>query len=324
MRSRDESGFSLIELLTAMTITLVVLSATLLTYNTFLTNDARARKLDESQDKVRLAVDRVARQLRNLATPTDAGSSIDLASSYDFMFLTSDPVKRRVRYCLEPSAGGTNEKLWFQAASGVGDPTPAMTSACPGSGWDQRSLISDRVVNRIGAADRPVFSFGCSKRTPAGQSCTSSSSLYPRVLSARVDVYVDVNAADKPPAATRLSSAVYLRNQNEPPVASWVQPPSILSSRTLLFNGSASDDPEGRTLLYQWFKGTDEPLPPAACKRELTPAERTLMEATLMGEGVTLTYKFPTDDGSSQPVRLRVTDAGCLTSETASYTVSIP
>jgi prepilin-type N-terminal cleavage/methylation domain-containing protein len=316
-RARSDHGFTLIEVMIAMVLSLVILGATLATWNAFLNNDARARKADESLDIARKAVDRVANQMRNLANPTAAGSWIDLAGTYDLVFLTSDPVKRRVRYCLASSPGGANDTLWFQSASSSAALTAGMTAGCPSSGWTTQQVVAEHVVNRIGGAGRGVFRYGCSTRTPVGQSCTSSSALYPRVLSTRVELFVDVNSAARTPAEARLSSGVYLRNQNEPPTAA-IAPPATIAPRTVRLNGAASDDPEGRTLTYQWFKGTGT-LPTPTCATPAGPAEQGTI-----GEGVTLSYRFAPEDTGTQQIRLRVIDAGCLTAVAGPIAVSIP
>lgn len=114
-----------------------------------------------------------------------------------------------------------------------------------------------------------------------------------------------------------MSSAVYLRNQNEPPTAT-IAPPSTVAPRTVLFNGAASDDPEGRTLIYQWFKGNGT-LPAPTCASPPGPADQGTI-----GEGVTLSYRFPPEDTGTQHIRLRVIDAGCLTAVAGPISVTIP
>ncbi len=321
MRLRDEDGFTMVELLTAMAMSLVVLSATLVTFNTFLTNDATARQVNDAQDQARNAVDRVARQLRNLANPTgEESTTIDVAGGYDLVFQTSDPAKRRVRYCLAPAPGGAGERLWFQTTTATTSLTTAMTATCPGSGWASESSVAEHLVNRIAGADRRVFTYGCSNATPPGQSCTASSAVYEQVLSARVDLHLDVNGAERRPAATRLATAVYLRNQNERPTAAFTN--TALAPLTLLFNGSGSQDPEGRTLRYQWFKGTAAlpALPPPCGAGPDTP--NTSATDPFLGEGVTLTHRFP--GAGREEIRLRVIDPGCRNAVAGPVAVIIP
>jgi hypothetical protein len=86
-----------------------------------------------------------------------------------------------------------------------------------------------------------------------------------------------------------------------------------------VLNASASDDPEGRTLKYYWYKGTG--TPPTAPGDPCLPA--TTGTATFLGEGVTFTYKFPDSDGASQTIQLVVKDPGCL-SDDQDQVVTIP
>lgn len=315
MRPRNEDGLAVMELLVAMTVSIMLLGATLTAFNVFLSHSSTLVKTDEALSKTRLGVDRVARQLRNLANPTTSGSSIDLAHAYDFVFQTSDPVKRRVRYCLASSSGGTHDVLWFQSASTAAAMTTVMTASCPGSGWSTQSVVADHVVNRVGAADRHVFTYGCSAPLAAWQWCSWLSVFYPRIKSARLDLYLDVNSTGTLPNAVRMSTAVHLRNQNEPPTAA-VAPPSTAGARTVLLNGSASTDPEGRTMEFQWFKGSAT-LPAPVCAGG--PAAQGAI-----GQGVTLTHTFPATDASPQQIRLRVIDPGCLYAVATLTSVTIP
>jgi hypothetical protein len=57
---------------------------------------------------------------------------------------------------------------------------------------------------------------------------------------------------------TRLGSGVTLRNQNRVPVA---RLDVALSGQKLVLNGSASEDPEGMPLTYQWYVDPPTPLP---------------------------------------------------------------
>jgi type II secretory pathway pseudopilin PulG len=309
MRLCDEGGFTIMELLIAMTISLLLLDATLTTFNVFLNTSSRLVTTDETMSKTRLGIDRVARQLRNLANPTASGSSIDRALPYDFVFQTSDPTKRRVRYCLASSPGGSNDVIWFQSTSAAGELTPDMTGNCPGTGWSTTSVDTDGIVNRLDGVGRHVFSFGCSRTTPAAQDCTASSSLYQHIVSVRVDLFVDVKGTGDTFDALRMSTGVFLRNQNEPPSAV-IAAPTIAGPRTVTLNGSASSDPEGRTLQFQWYAGSAT-LPAPVC------AGGPVDQLTI-GQGMTLTHTFDPAAPSPQQIRLRVIDAGCL------YAVSLP
>jgi hypothetical protein len=105
---------------------------------------------------------------------------------------------------------------------------------------------------------------------------------------------------------------VYLRNQNQAPLARFDSSVNTNTSRAVYLNASRTTDYEGRTLAYYWFKGTrpadtdiqcDEPLPSGT-------TVQTLWGAVLIGTGITLSYKFPTGDTSPQQITLVACDPG--------------
>ena len=117
MSARREDGFSLVELLLAMTLSLLLLGATLAVFATAERGHRDNQRQNEAQDQVRFATDSLARRLRNLASPTDAGATpqqpIERATSNDLIFRTvnsagsANPVTnpqnlQRYRYCLGP------------------------------------------------------------------------------------------------------------------------------------------------------------------------------------------------------------------------------
>jgi prepilin-type N-terminal cleavage/methylation domain-containing protein len=69
-RLRDNAGFTLIETLVAMVVSLAVFGATLSALDVF-QNDNRLDQLhNEAQDSARTAIDALARELRNGAAPS--------------------------------------------------------------------------------------------------------------------------------------------------------------------------------------------------------------------------------------------------------------
>jgi hypothetical protein len=143
--------------------------------------------------------------------------------------------------------------------------------------------------------------------------CPATSSELSRITTVTIDLWIDEDSARKP-GASRMTSAVFLRNQNEPPVAALSSRP--LTSRQVILNASASVDPEGRTLEFLWFRA---PAPSFTCDAG-PPA------ALLLWQGITLTYSFPAADGPAGtqiPIELVVCDAGSLQSRATSL-VSIP
>ena len=312
----SESGWTLIELLVAMTLMVVVLSATLTSFDGFTSRSATAQTQSDIVENARSSIEILARQLRNLASAKPQAGipssfyALDYWTKYDIVFKSADPNRRRVRYCLDSS--GT---LWQQleAVPGAGAPDPSLTTAmvatCPvapsATGWNTKVTVASSVVNRRGGQDRPLFTYD--QPAPAGLSVppTSNSdfdtweSAGVKIQLIRSNLWIDANAANKAPAESNISTAVYLRNQNQKPSASFTGQAG--GNHQVTLNGSGSTDPEGRTLQYAWYLGASYP----GC-----PAGNGGAGYTLMGIGVILTYAFP--DSSDQKVTLEVTDPGGL------------
>lgn len=312
MSARDESGFTLIELLVAMGLMLVIMTATLTSFDRFTANASRNQKLNDAQETARRAVDGVARQLRNLANPTAQGSTIDTAAAYDLIFQTSDPSRKWVRYCLNTTGAGASASGVLYKGTTTDALTATMRGACPGTGtgW-VTSAVAQNVSNQYGSADRPVFSYSCPTASTAG---TCSGSDYSQITIARTSLFVNTDPT-LGPAELPVASSVYLRNQNEPPTASFTW--ARQTTGQYLLNASGSADPEGRTLRYYWFVGAGTPgtAPPDVC------GPITTGTPAYIGEGVTLSYKFPAGTSSPQTITLVVKDPGCLS---ATSTQGVP
>jgi len=127
-----------------------------------------------------------------------------------------------------------------------------------------------------------------------------------------VNAVLDIDQNIKlPPRSRRVASAVYLRNQNEPPTAKFSYRTNPMTHQVLL-NGSESSDPEGRTLRYFWFKGT----PPAFTCDSPPPITATLSRQA------TYTHTFKTGD-TALVVSLVVCDPGDLQAISQPTTQSI-
>jgi type II secretory pathway pseudopilin PulG len=301
---RQEDGFTLIELLLAATLMIVVLGATLTSLEGFWKTNKSNVDQNDAQDIARTAIDRLAQQLRNLALPTPTSpNSIDKASSYDLVFKTAEPTRRRVRYCLKTTAPETpgNGKLYMQTQGGSGagtaDPAVPSTDVCPGptgsGGWATATVVADHVVNRVNDKDRPVFYFN------------APTSGLAKITLLRSDLIIDVDT-DHRPLESRISTGVYLRNQNQVPTASFSVASGGTGTRSFILNGSASADPQGRTLFYSWFSGANPNLADTNCSLNLA--------VGCIGRGVTLDYTSPDAAGDgTQTFTLLVRDPGGLT-----------
>ncbi len=261
---RDQRGFTLIELLVSMGLSLVVMGAVVTIITVFL-NDSRYDGLrDQAQTDSKVIVDRMSRELRSAASPS-AGSSglLQKAGSYDILFQTVNPNgppasgnaanQQWVRYCLDSSGSPTaGETLWRQTSSSISS-TPDTTN-CPSTSnaWAQKSNgnpccveLSD-VTNEIGGdTTRPLFTYG-----PTGYTSTS------QIREVQVNVVTDLNPGHLPGPSPQLTSGIYLRNENSPPVIpdfTVTSSGSGTSTRNVTLDGTQAYDPNGQTLQYQWY-----------------------------------------------------------------------
>jgi len=318
VRLADERGFTLVELLVGMVLSTMLLLATLSTVDNMARGEHANNARNDSVELARNALDVQARQLRNLAKRVSS-PVIDTLAPYDLIFQTSDPNRTWVRYCLDTTtapASTARGRLWTGelavANSTVASPVTApMRTGCPGTGWSTTNVVADYVTNRRGGQDRPLFEYTCS----SGTGCLASSAAYDQVVDISAQTLIDTTPGTGA-AELRVLSGVYLRNQNQAPVASLASTPSS-TSRTIVLNGSGSTDFEGRTLNYYWFKTA---LPAEAaidCARPAvtgTATPRTLWGAAgFLGEGITINHTFPASDGAANtnvPFGLVVCDPG--------------
>jgi type II secretory pathway pseudopilin PulG len=312
---RRDDGFTMIELLLVCVMSLVIFGATTAAWTSIYRSNRVVEKQQENAEAARGALDRAARQLRNLANPTvNAITTIDRATDYDFIFQTSDPSKTWVRYCLETDALG-DATLWESENEGAITSTPDMRGSCPGAGWLHQTSVVTGVTNQVGGIDRNVFTYECSVSAPA--TCPASETEYPRITNVGINLWVDADRADQA-SELNVATSVFLRNQNEGPTSAISDPPSTLGLEKVLLNGSGSSDPEGRTLDYFWFEDT---APTAA---ELAATACTATPPGVDWQGVTFSKKFDVGtSGQNRTFHLLVRDPGCLT-DMSSITFEIP
>lgn len=318
-RARSTHGFTLIEVMLVMTISLVVFGATLTAFTNLTRANRQAELQRDNLDEARLAMERGARQLRNLANPNPAQTTtIGRADDLDFIFQTSDPAKTWVRYCLQTTNGATPEsaRLW-QSESTALNLSTGMQGTCPGTGWDRQQIAAEHITNQASGADRNVFAFSCSSGQPA--TCPASAADYSKITSVGFELYLDRDRADGV-REQRVATAVFLRNQNELPIAQIKEPVDRTGPRRVVLNGTGSSDPEGRTLQYFWFKSA---APPAA---EL--ADCTKAPPSAAWEGAVFNHEFPAADGptgtTTKSFWLAVRDPGCLSAVAGPVEVTIP
>jgi len=281
-RLRNDSGVTLVEVLLASVISLVVLGATLTVFGGLLRQRENIERQSEVETQARRGSDRLARQLRNLASPADIitnvpastqPKSVDRNLPFDLIFKDIDDVRpagslnsanvRRVRYCLQtsgavPGAGFSAAPdrgvLWLQTQTWTTALPPAVPAAteCPGAGWSTQRIVADHVTNAAASPVRPVFRYS----GDAGLVTDTSDEARETISRVEETLIVDADPARRP-AAAQLTSSVLLRNQNRAPIARFtytlLNPLLSPTSCSVQLNGSASEDPESKPLEYQWY-----------------------------------------------------------------------
>ena len=255
--ARAHDGFTAVELVVAMTLGVGLFVATLTVLDVF-QNDSRFNLLrNETQDNARVAVDRLARELRNVSAPSvkEAGA-LEQAKRYSLTFQTinSTPAAKgelegnvtdamRVRYCLD-NTNPSDEILWRETMHWKTELPPALptSTACPDLNvfdWDHAEELVTHVTNRIGGQTRPLFVYG-----PAGASLTS------QITAVEPTIYSDLNPGGRP-GERLIGTTIYLRNQNRTPVAAFTA--TELGPQRVYLDASESADPNGLALSYRWW-----------------------------------------------------------------------
>jgi type II secretory pathway component PulJ len=301
--AREESGLMLIELLLAAALMTVVLGATLVSLTTFERTSRINELQNDNQEDIRAAVDQLSRELRNHAVATQAApQGIVKLTDYDLVFQTvgatkpagsaNDPNLQRVRYCLDTS-NLRNEKIWVQDQTWTTATPPAVpsTTQCPDPAWGSQRFVADKITSRFDSS---------APNTPRSRAIfTPNSAILTKITRIDITLFLDTTPGGGPvnaPDETRIDSGIFLRNQNEAPVASFTY--TVTGSRHIVLNASASSDPENQSLTYTWKDGS----------------------TTIDGTGQTVDY--PTTSGSHS-ITLTVKDPGGLSTD-STQTVTVP
>jgi prepilin-type N-terminal cleavage/methylation domain-containing protein len=307
---RREHGFTLVELMIAMTLMLVVVGTTLTAFGQFQTINERTQSQNDSQDKARATLDQMARDLRNAgAVATDDSQAFATATATDVAFQTVDPTGGStgnvrhvewVRYCLDTSTP-SNELVWRQVLTWAGAVTPRAPfgSVCPDTSSGTRTVVRDHVVN-YNSGSAPLFSY-----FPTPASSPPSSSDLSRIARISVDMFVNYDSRrDSHP--TELQTGVYLRNVAQAPSAAFTADTGS-GAGSVYLNASSSSDPAGLPLTYLWC--------------DTTAGGGCSTTSNGIGQSETLQYSQPS--GTTHTITLLVTNSAGAT-DTTSKQVTIP
>ena len=237
-RLRGERGFMLMDVAVSMSLLVVLFTGTLVAFNAWEKEHRANQVQNEAQDKTRVAIDTLARDLRNnwieQADPFDL-----VAQQVNGALPATGNVRRRerVRYCLNTQSpeGG---RLYRQVQTWTEPPTPAMapTDQCPATGWNTTTVVVQHVTNREGAT-RPIFHY--------------DTTVAEDVKEIRAELFVDAEP-DRAPGESKLLSGVFLRNRNRAPDATFTWAATAGRPGYVLLNGSFSHDDDGDHLTYVW------------------------------------------------------------------------
>ena len=279
----------LIELLLAAALMTVVLGATLVSLTTFERTSRINELQNDNQEDIRAAVDQLSRELRNHAVATQAApQGIVKLTDYDLVFQTVGATKpagsandmnlQRVRYCLDTS-NLRNEKIWVQDQTWTTATPPAVpsTTQCPDPAWGSQRFVADKITSRFDSS---------APNTPRSRAIfTANSAILTKITRVDITLFLDTTRGGGPvnaPDETRIDSGIFLRNQNEAPVASFTY--TVTGSRHIVLNASASSDPENQSLTYTWKDGSTT----------IDGTGQTVDYATTAGShSITLTVKDP-------------------------------
>jgi type II secretory pathway pseudopilin PulG len=284
---RREDGMTLVEVLLVSVLMLIVMGSTLTAFNTFERNARNNQNLNEAQDQTRRALDLMARDLRNLASPTPLlPLAVDVKDPQDLIFQSEGKTKpagslnaqntTRVRFCLNT----TSKILFRQIQTWTTAVAPAIPSSdCGADGtWNSTMAVSTDVVNDT----RPVFTYNSVDND--------------KVTEVSAQIFVDTTP-NRLPAEVDLQTSVFLRNQNRAPTAAFSA--VSMPGGAIFLNASESTDPEEKALSFEWWDAS------------LSPEQK-------VGEGIVFTYPAPS--AGDRQMYLVVRDA---TLETKSDTKTV-
>jgi type II secretory pathway pseudopilin PulG len=259
---KREDGMTLVEVLITCVLMLIVLGATLTSFNTFEGNARANQRQNEAQDSARRGLGLMARDLRNLASPTpELPKAVDFAAPTEVIFQSEGKYKEldslnvqnttRVRYCLD-----TVKRILFrQIQTWKSALAPAIPVAACGNeaAWSTTMPVATDVVN----GTRPIFTY--------------NATALDEITEVSTQLFVDTNPGRRP-GEVDLQTSVFLRNQNRAPSASF----SALSmpGGGIFLNASESADPEEKALIFEWW-------------------DASLVPEKKVGEGIVYTYPAP-------------------------------
>ena len=211
----------------------------------------------QAQETARTGIDSLATQLRNAIGPTGktpiySPASGSTAPTTELVFYipggtpdaTTNPRGLQwIRYCLDYS-NAADETLWTQTAAYDNTQTgPPSTSTCPNTSWTTQTKVATSVVNRAAtASETQCKDSGTGSHDPF-QPSTDTSGV---IRDFRVCLLIQGDSNRK---KTAINSSIDFRNAKSGPTASLS---CSAQNHHAICDASASSDPDGEALGYQW------------------------------------------------------------------------
>lgn len=263
---RREDGFTLVEALIAMSLTVIVFGATLTVLDAYSHQWQAGQNRLGAQDAARLGVDRIVRQLRNVSSPVTTPKLLERATPYDVVFQTvgapsggstgNTTGTERVRYCVpsDPAPGSTStevligETQTWSTATPAADPwssDPGTTIPCPDTPLPSgvtKTVVANSITNRYAgntSPSRAAFMFNNQASAPSDLS---------QIFTVQVNLFV--NPTPGQTKENEIQSSAFLRNEPRAPLAYFT--PTATGDGGVLLNGGASYSPDGENLSYSW------------------------------------------------------------------------
>lgn len=147
---RDERGTTLVELLIVCMLSVVLMLATLLAFDTFGRNATRNEKLTNAEDSLRQRVDEMSAEIRNAQVTATGLDPLLRADPNDLIARNIDNAGTAtlIRYCLEPAA----RTLWRETAPD--GTSPGSTCPSTSASWTRGKVAGGTIANSAGD---PIF-----------------------------------------------------------------------------------------------------------------------------------------------------------------------
>jgi type II secretory pathway pseudopilin PulG len=165
-RLRDESGYTLIELLIAALVMVIVLGSVLVMFDKMSAGAVKSDKLTATQDSTQTQIDRMTRTLRNSRVVVTGGSAFTRATPLAVAFGTigglsgTGTTPGYVSYCVNPTAQVLYAASTTSTAASTADPG----TNCPSTvtGWTSTQLAT----NVVNTTSSPLFTYVPSTTSP--------------------------------------------------------------------------------------------------------------------------------------------------------------